>query len=320
MPRYNVELRNLAEQFADSVATRAELVKLGLDPSTPARRCRYGTPWRRLLPGVYLLTGGEPTRRQLVRAALLRAGPIAAVTGLEAARRLGVRRLPEDPHVHILVPAGIRTTSRGFLVVERTNRRWDERRVDGFPLVTAPRALIDHARREHRLDVVRAMVADAVQRNICSIDDLVSELRLPRLRGTAIPRRVMHEVGAGVRSVAEAWARTLVRRSHLPEPAWNVLLRSRTGRLLGVVDGWWDEIGLAWEIDSKEFHLSPADYEETLTRHSRLAAAGVLVVHTVPSRIRRDPLGVIRELSGAYEFASRRPRPPILTEQPTRAA
>ncbi len=319
VPRPNVELRNIAELFADSVATRASLIKLGLHPSTPARRCRHGAPWRRLLPGVYLLSSGEPTRRQLVRAALLRAGPLAAVTGLEAARRMGIRRLPDDPHVHILVPAGVRRTSRGFLLVERTNRRWDEHIVDGFPVVTAPRALIDHARREHRIDVVRTMIAEAVQRNICSVDDLVGELRLRRLRGTAIPRRVMVEVAAGVRSAAEAWALALIRRSSLPEPTWNVELRSPSGARIGIVDGWWDEVGLAWEIDSKEFHLSPADYERTLNRHSALTAAGVMVVHTVPSRIRRDPVGVLRELTGAYEFASRRPRPPIQTKRTSAA-
>jgi hypothetical protein len=268
-------------------------------------------PWRRLLPGVYLLSGGEPTRRQLVRAALLRTGPLTVVTGLEAARRHGVRRLPDDPGVHILVPEGLRVSSQGFLLVERTRRTWDEVRVDGFPLVLPARALIDHARRECRPDVVRAMIADAIQRSVCTVSQLNSELRQFNLRGSALPREVMDEVADGVRSAAEGWARSLVTRSKMSRPAWNVALRTNTGRQLGVVDAWWDEVGLAWEIDSREFHLDPRDYERTLAKHSAMTAAGILVVHTVPTRLLRDPRGVLQDLLGAYQFAARRPRPPV---------
>lgn len=301
----------LAQLFPDAVATRADLLKLGLGHGTPARRCRYGMPWRRLLPGVYLLTGGEPTRRQLVRAALLRTGPLTVVTGLEAARRHGVRRIPDDPYVHILVPEGLRVSSRDFLLVERTKRAWEQVSIDGLPVVLPARAMIDHARRECRRDVVRAMIADAVQRAVCTVSELNAELKQLNLRGSALPRQVMEEVADGVRSAAEGWARSLIKRSRVPTPTWNVILRTDSGKQLGVVDAWWEEVGLAWEIDSKEFHLDPHGYERTLARHSAMTAAGVLVVHTVPSRLLRDPRGVVHDLLGAYGFASRRPKSPV---------
>ena len=114
------------------------------------------------------------------------------------------------------------------------------------------------------------------------------------------------EVGDGIRSAAEAWARSLVLRSRLPAPMWNVELRDKQGRRLAVVDAWWADVGLAWEIDSTEFHLSPADHERTTRRHSALTAAGVLVMHTVPSRLRKDPAGVLRDLCGAYDSAGSR--------------
>ncbi len=77
------------------------------------------------------------------------------------------------------------------------------------------------------------------------------------------------------------------------------------------MDGWWDEVGLAWQIDSKEFHLSPDDYAHTMAQHSALLAHGVMTVHTVPSRLKTDPKGVIAELAGAYQAAAARPRPNI---------
>ena len=304
----------LAAEFAlDAVALRSQLLGAGVASGTLSRRCRPGGPWRRLLPGVILLGRGEPTRRQRVRAALLYAGESAAVTGLEAARRHGVRRLPDDPRVHVLVPHDSHVTSRDFLLVERTRRPATIEWLDGLPVASAPRSLVDAARRLSRLDEVRALLADAVQRRICGVDELADELICRGLPGAALPRLVIAEVADGVRSAAEAWARSLLhRQGRVPEPKWNVAVNSQDGRQLAVVDAWWDDVALAWQIDSKEFHLNPAGYDTTLRRQSALAAAGVLVVHTVPGRLRDEPGTVLNEIINAYREASRRkPRPNV---------
>ncbi|QUQ70536.1 hypothetical protein JJ691_83150 [Kutzneria sp. CA-103260] len=297
--------------FPDAVATWPDLVRLGVHEALPSHKCRPGGGWTRLLTGVYLLTGGSPTRRQMVRAALLRAGPGAALTGVEAARRHGVRRLPPNDSVHVLVANSRSLASQSFMVVERSRRPWRTCVVDGFPLVSVERALVDAARREQRLDVVRAMLADGVQRGLCTAASLTHELVVRRLRGTAIVRSVMAEVSDGVRSAAEAWARSLVHGSGLPKPAWNVALHTADGHSLGVLDAWWDDVGLGWEIDSLEFHLAPESYAQTMRKHSALAAAGVVVVHTVPSQLQHDTAAVLRDLTAAHASAASRPRPPV---------
>jgi len=309
----SVDFARAAEIALDGVASRAQLLGAGIAPATMSRRSRPGGPWRRLLPGVYLLGRGEPTRRQQVRAALLYAGEPSAVTGIEAARRHGVQRLPEDGRVHVLVPHESHVSSRDFLLVERTRRAVSVQSRDGIPVAAPPRCLVDAARRLSRLDEVRALLADAVQRSICGVDDLVAEVTCQGLPGAALPRLVLAEVADGVRSAAEAWARSLVYRSgRVPQPRWNVAVRTREGRLLAVVDAWWDEVALAWQIDSREFHLDPAGYDRTLRRQSALAAAGVIVVHTVPSRLRADSSAVLEEIISAYWQASRRkPRPDV---------
>lgn len=309
--RRSIDYGLLSEVFEDGVAVRRHLLALGFSSSTLAKKCLPGGGWTRLFLGVYLLSGGTPSRRQLVRGALLRAGPLTFVTGIEAARRHGVRRLPADQRVHVLVPHGRRVGSQGAMLVERTNRRWDGTLIDGFPVVTLARALIDSARKESRLDVIRAFIADAVQRQLCSPAALGEELINLRLGGTSLPRRVLSEVGEGVRSAAEAWARSLIHRSPLPTPQWNVLISSGSGARIAVVDGWWDEVGLAWQIDSLEFHLGPDDYARTMAQHSALLANGVMTVHTIPSRLKNDPAGVIEELRGAYSAASQRRRPHV---------
>jgi hypothetical protein len=131
-------------------------------------------------------------------------------------------------------------------------------------------------------------------------------------RGSALARQVLTEISDGVQSVAEAWARRLILDSHLPKPTWNVPICDTGGQLLAIVDAWWDDTAVAWEIDSYEWHLSPENYAATVARGSKLTAAGITVVHTTPARIQREPAAVVRELDAALTHARARPRPEIV--------
>ena len=98
--------RGAPERLAASqygVITRAEASLCGLTPRMLERRIRPGGPWQRLLPGVYLTSTGEPSRDQLLMAALRYAGDGSIVTGLAALRRYEVR-VPVTPLVDVLVP------------------------------------------------------------------------------------------------------------------------------------------------------------------------------------------------------------------------
>jgi hypothetical protein len=76
-------------------------------------------------------------------------------------------------------------------------------------------------------------------------------------------------------------------------------------------DAWWPEAGLASEVDSREWHLSPLEWERTMIRHDRMVAQGILVLHFPPRRIRSDAVGVSRELWAAYRAGIDRPALPI---------
>ena len=302
----------LRRSARNGVIRTAALRGLGVPGATITRRCCDGGRWRRLLPGVVMLTSGTATPSQRVSAALLYGGSDAVVTGLEACRRLGIRRGP-DPRgeVHLLVPVERQLRSSRFVVVERTTRMPAPHLRDTVPLAPAVRACLDAARRLHSAAEITELIADAVQRGLCTPAQLAAELREGSQRGSAAPRRVLADVAAGVRSTAERDAKRLLRHSGLPEPWWNVPVHDERGRLLGIADAWFDEVALTWEINSYAWHLDPEGYAREVSRTADLTAASVVVLPVLPTALHRDPDGSVATLVSAYQAAARRPRPPV---------
>ncbi|HEY1916070.1 MAG TPA: hypothetical protein VGH27_10910 [Streptosporangiaceae bacterium] len=64
-------------------------------------------------------------------------------------------------------------------------------------------------------------------------------------------------------------------------------------------------------MDSREWHLSPEDWEETLARHARMTAAGIRVLHFTPRQIRTRPHQVAATIKAALAAAPGQARPGI---------
>jgi hypothetical protein len=76
-------------------------------------------------------------------------------------------------------------------------------------------------------------------------------------------------------------------------------------------DAWFEDVGMAWQIDSLEWHLSPADYTLTLERRSAMTAEGIVVLHTLPSKLARRAEAQL-ELRRTYQQATHTPRPAVV--------
>ena len=237
------------------------------------------------------------------------------ITGYHAARSYGLRKAVDPGFVHVLVPHDHKPTSVRFATVERT--RFFPKAVvrDGIPLAPPARAILDGLRRVRELDPVRALLIEAVQSGVCSLSDLHDELKNGSQRGTAVPRRVLSEIDQDIRSVAEADTLKIWQRAGLPAVLRNVTILDADGQYVGMPDSWCDQLGLAWEIDSYEFHFSKADYAKTLQRNSRYTAAGITFVQTLPTRLRTEPDLVIDELRASAAVARRNPRPSVVIRQ-----
>jgi hypothetical protein len=299
--------RLAASQYG--VITRAEATLCGLTPRMIEGRIRPGGPWQRLLPGVYLTQTGEPGGDQLLMAALRYAGDDSMVTGLAALRRHKIR-VPATQLVDVLVPHARRRSGRGFVVMHRTIRVPPIYWADG-PIRYAPpaRAVADAVAGLSRLGDVRAVVASAVQQGSCTVADLGMELSQRLRRETGLLRVVLAEVADGIRSPAEGDLRGLILASGLPAPLFNARLYLG-GQLLAVPDAWWPQAGVAAEVDSREWHFSPDGWEQTMLRHARMTAAGVLVLHFSPRQVRTAPGEVVAAIAAALRAG--RPIPGLM--------
>ena len=167
--------------------------------------------------------------------------------------------------------------------------------------VLAPRAAADAARGSANLREARAVVAEAVQKGRCPPTFLITELAEGPQQNSGFLRVVVGEVVAGVRSVAEAEFRELIIRAGLPLPVFNEPVRRPDGSLIAVADAWWPDERVAAEVDSREWHLSPEDWEETMRRHNEMERYGIRVLHFSPGQIRRDPRSVALAIAGALQ-------------------
>ena len=275
-------------------------------------RIRPGGPWQRLFPGVYLAVTGTPTRRQTEIAALRRAGPTSVLTSIAALQHHGVRA-PESTFVTVLVPAEQHRRSQSFVRVWATTRMPEFAFTDGaVRFAEAARAVADAARELGSFREVRAVAADAVQRRRCRIDQLADELRHAPVRQSAWLRRTLAEVADGVRSAAEGDLRDLIHAHGLPPPLFNARLYVGP-ELVAVPDAWWPEMGVVVEVDSREWHLSPEDWQRTLRRSTRMSALGINVMHVTPQRIRTEADLVAAEIRSALERGHAGPRLAVRT-------
>lgn len=229
-------------QQRGGVVRTAELRQLGMSASTITYRYRAGGPWQRALPGIILTFAGTPTDDQRRRAALLYCGGGSMFTGLTALTLYGARHLPASRDLHVLVPHRRHRASSGFVVVERTRRLPEHRRIHGWACAPIARAAIDASRRILDLGQGRALLAELVQRRMCPLPSLADELLSAQIRGSALPRRVLKEVRGGVRSAAEAEAKQLLLRNRFPPAQWNCNIYDEHGEWLACPDAIWVEL------------------------------------------------------------------------------
>ena len=92
-------------------------------------------------------------------------------------------------------------------------------------------------------------------------------------------------------------------------PLFNPSLYDAAGTFIARPDAWWPGLGIAVEVDSREWHMSPEDHARTLARGRRMARYQIVVLRFTPRQIRTQRTAVISDIKAALEGA--RDRPPL---------
>lgn len=262
------------------VITATDARGLGVEPHTTRYRVRVGR-WARLAPGVYL-TAPPATAADHALAAVLHGGPSAVLSGSAALHQYGL--LKSEPGTDlVLVPSHCAVHSHGRVRIRPTHRL--PKAADPWGLLApAARAVADHARTVTSQDLVTRLVTAAVQKRLCSVDELSAEYRYGARRGSLLLRRALEDAGAGAHSVPEARAGRLLRAGGVTGFEHNAPVQVGGATFYG--DFVWRTLRAILEIDSTEHHFSPADQTATLVRDQKLQLAGWAVMHVKPSQLR----------------------------------
>jgi hypothetical protein len=290
--------------------TRSQALAAGMTSGALRHKIGAGARWQVVLPGVYREGAGYLTAGQREIAAVLFVGHGAVITGSSALARQGIWAPPLEV-VDVLIPHQFRRRSTGFVRVHRTIRMPTAPvLIDGLLWAPPARAIADAVRADYAQRDVRELVANAVQRQACTVPQLAAELSHGAAQGSEGLRQALEEVADGIASVAEGDLRAIIKRSGLPEPMYNPRLFVGE-EFLAKPDAWWPDAGVAGEVDSREYHLSPDSWARTLARHAAMSAHGIIVVHYTPRRLRTEPDAVAMQLRSTLEAGRQRPLLPI---------
>ncbi|GII21129.1 hypothetical protein [Planosporangium mesophilum] len=178
----------------DGLVRHDQLTLLGVTRAGLRWRLDTGA-WREVLPSVYASFGDPLSPRQRWIAACLYAGRGAALTGRVALQVHGVRSLPADPAVRVLVPHARQVRSVEFVRVHRT-RRPDPGDEVAPPIRTCSlsRAVADAGRWCHDLAAIRAMVEEVVRERRVGVEALRREVEQGPTAGSGLLRLALNSL------------------------------------------------------------------------------------------------------------------------------
>lgn len=278
------------------VVLAADLRRAGVTGPELAVACRAGEV-QRWATGTYVLGGTPDTPLQRGIAALAIAGDGARLSGLWAARRLGLKWVPDGGAVLVLVPGDRRRRgSEAWFEVRRCTGLEDlpTRTVDGLPVADVAQVVVDACRQVRTLQDVRGLVLGAVADGRCTVAEILEVLDRGSTAGTKAIRRACRDAERGAASPPEAEAADAFIGQGMPFYLNCAVYLGEV--LLGVVDVWLVGRGTGGELDSREWHGDLDALDATLGRDKGFSRNALSLEHITPTRFRRNPGAFVQAL------------------------
>jgi very-short-patch-repair endonuclease len=164
--------------------------------------------------------------------------------------------------------------------------------LNGIPVTAVPRSLLDFAAVD---PYFLSNALDNAQRlgllDLIAIDALLARSRgfrgVARLRNALLP----HRTAAFTRSGLERSFLAIVRRHDLPRPSMNLFVEGYE------LDAYWPSERFAVELDTYDYHGSPAAFEEDRIRQENLKLVGIEMTRVTGTRMSREPQAVARRIA-----------------------
>jgi hypothetical protein len=254
------------------VLARSQLLAAGLTAKMIEVRLRSGA-WQRLQTGVYATFSGEPPRGALLWAAVLRAGPAAALSHHSAAELYGLLDTPAHA-IHVTVARGSQVARPRGSVIHYSGRLERAR----HPVLTPPRTrveetVLDIAATAATLDQAISVVLRASASRLTTAAHIAATMQThSRMRWRRELTAALGLAGQGVQSLLEFRYVNWVERPHGLPPGRRQQPVQR-GRRREYRDVEYEEYGLVVELDGRGAHPEWRRWAD-IRRDNAAAAAG----------------------------------------------
>lgn len=281
----------------EGLVARRQLLRLGHDKEFVRTQVRAGR-WQLVGPLVLATTTGALTRRQLMWAGVLHAGPGSAIGGLTALEVHGLRNWGR-PRVTVMVAKSHDIDPLDGVDFVETRRTIVEWRAPGrLPVWLPEPAGLLFAGYEPVTRTAYGLMAAMVQQGVSRPDLLSAWIgRMRPLRRARALRQVLGEIAGGAQSLAELDVGRMCRTFALPLPARQVRRRDASGRVR-YTDAEWrlpDGRTVVLEVDGG-FHMDSAHWVADIERERDLVAGGVIALRCTSQELRHSAWKVARAL------------------------
>jgi very-short-patch-repair endonuclease len=266
------------------VAAVWQLLELGFGEGAIKYRVAIGR-LHRVHVGVYAVGHTKLDWRGVLMAAVLAFGPEAVLSHRSAARLWGIRPNARRD-VDVTVPGrGLRRRQGIHPHAVRSLDPRDVTVIDGIPVTTLPRTLLDLAEVAPKDHVIRAMT-EAERKGIIDLKALEDTMARSRgRRGRKPLREILADavIEPATREELERRFAELCREAKLPPPKFNTLVEGK------LVDAVWPEQKLIVELDSWAFHRHRKAFEDDRERDVVLQLAGYRIPRITWRQLTRKP-------------------------------
>jgi predicted transcriptional regulator of viral defense system len=250
-------IREVAE-WQEWVVSRQQLLRSGISSRTITQRLARQR-WQQLYRGVYALFTGTPTRSQQLWAAVLRAGPGAALSHFTAAELHKLVK-PSVESIHVTIPATrrvVRVEGYPRIVVHISHRIEAATQLAREPArTTLEETVLDLTQLARTIDDVVAWITRGINSRSTTEGNLRKALAIrKKVHWRAELDDILQAAGNGVHSPLEYRYYRDVERAHgLPagRRQVKVTLEGKTAYR----DAYYEEYRVVVELDGLEFHPS----------------------------------------------------------------